>query len=180
MRRLGEGLKGRCLLGFTGFAKDRGWMAGNGGEMAEQFEAGAQEKKTRVKADVITRVKATVRTGAGKQAGKSKDAAGEETAATDRNANGRELDSRGVADLHSDADKLLGQMSRKVTDFLLLKTFDGDLRCAKMLFLLAEPQKGRKAHEKNRQFRSAALMLAAEPEWQGEQPGAAESGGEKT
>jgi len=120
-------------------------VAGNGGQMAGKKET-RQERKGKqalVQADVVTEVKATAGTG-----------------------------ERGLASLHEAADQLLAEKCRQIVQSLVDGTCIGNMQCAKMLFMLAEPQDGQGAQEKDRRFRSLAMMWAAEPEWTEEQAGA--------
>ena len=66
------------------------------------------------------------------------------------------------------ADKAVAQECKKIIDRLMSRTLDGDPRCAKMLFSLAEPQQAHREKTRRRLFRSAALMLGSEAEWKDE------------
>ena len=156
MRSRGDFAVGSPLVRFYGaIANDRGTVAGNGGKMAGKHaaELKVREKQTRVKpgvaADVVTHVRAIVATKVETAREKSADANDEE--------------------LQIALGKCLGHNSGKFTRKLLRRTVGSDLLSAKLVFLLAEPQKGRKDTGKNKRGRSVAKMWAAEPQWHGEQ-----------
>jgi hypothetical protein len=71
------------------------------------------------------------------------------------------------------ADNLVGRNSKNITRLLLDKAVGGHADSAKLLLTLATPKKAGKDTGKKRRGRSAAQMLAEEPEWIGESPEAA-------
>jgi hypothetical protein len=71
------------------------------------------------------------------------------------------------------ADNLVGKNSKNITRLLLDKAVGGHADSAKLLLSLATPKRAGKDAGKKRCGRSAAQMLAEEPEWREESPEAA-------
>jgi hypothetical protein len=73
--------------------------------------------------------------------------------------------SRGAARMSEAAGKALEKNSEQIANSLLQSTLDGNASSAKLLFALAEGQKNSEEKGMKRHFRSMAVKLAAEPQW---------------
>ena len=134
--------------------------------MTRQFGAGTEREErkgrkaagARVEADVVTRVNATVKTRA-----KAADEAVSET--EEEKPDGAQI----AAELRKAATRGVADRCASIVNGLMHKTLDGDLRCARLLFELADIHPGSKDEQKRELLESAAALLAAEPEWVEEQ-----------
>jgi len=75
----------------------------------------------------------------------------------------------GVKKLCRAAGRAIGAKTKDITELLVRKTLSGDLRSAKMLIALGEPQQMKKKVNKKGKAgmsrRTAAMRLSDEPEW---------------
>jgi hypothetical protein len=73
---------------------------------------------------------------------------------------------KGVKILRKTAGRTVGENSERIADSLLQGVLKGDLNSAKLLLSLAELEPEQEDAGKPQRGWSAALALAAEPEWQ--------------
>jgi hypothetical protein len=143
-------------------------MAGNGGQMADTNEAVLKNTEpkwwhvaTKDNACLEMSEKLNSRP---RRTGKKKTGAAGFGEEAETNAEAHE---RVTAQVCAEANRVLGEKCVMIANALMGKTLLGDVRCAKLLFALAEP-KGGGASSLNKRLRELALALEDDPELPGD------------
>lgn len=144
-------------------------MAGNGGEMAKNYEAVLkQADKKKQKAHAAKTSNACITKSKKLNSKPTRQAGGLDGAALDEAEDNAELNERVKAKLCTTANRKLGYDCQRLVNGLMNKAVLGDARCAALLFALAGPSDKRKSAARKRRVRALVEELATEQEWSSE------------
>lgn len=173
----GQLRSGVAAFCFSAEAKDRGMVAGNGGQMAETEQELKEGKKTNAGATGETvAASKTPEPGAepqraesarrGDRAPKVRAKAGS-AAHGKKGGRGKQAAEGGAESLMRAADRQVKRNCKKLSQLLVDKAMEGNIGSARLLFMLAERKKPREKPVKKSRWASLAMKWAAEPKWEG-------------
>jgi hypothetical protein len=149
---------------------ERGTMAGNGRGMATERQKENQKRSTKASGTRRAAAKTGTPSTRKKPTSKVKEGAKEKTDADLASAK------PGAGLLEDAADAVVKKQCEALAKGLMKAAIKGNASCAKMLVTLTEKVRTQKEVAKEGQGRSAANLLASEPEWQGAQEADSEVG----
>jgi hypothetical protein len=144
---------------------ERGAMAGNGREMARKTGIKNQERSNKASETRRAAAKSGTPSTSKKETNTGKEA--EEKKARGKEASGRRSAKPGADLLEDAADAVVSNQCQQLAKALMNAAKKGNASCAKVLVTLTEKVRIQKEGANKKKGRSAANLLASEPDWPG-------------